>query len=451
MAKRTTRRSTTRRSTSTKRRRSSTKRRSYSRKRQPSLLERLLDLIRDRKRELIAIMLILVGLLTLVSMLSASQGLIASAWISILARGFGWGSFVIPLVFLAVGIWMLLQSMSKNLPRLESERVLGMVLLYLVALVVIQAIFGDVTFPMGAEATRWQGAGGALGAVLLSLMENALGIGGAIVAIIAWFLVSLTLTAGWTLPETLSFIWTGIRRFASTVQALWRTLFQSRKPARPSAKGYRDRLADIPAPESSPIPQPDIQVVSTPLAEEAPMTKMPRATVPTAGILEDKVWELPDLQQILEPGLPEKLDEEFDLQRGRLIEETLQAFGAPARVVEINRGPTVTQFGVEPGFVEGRGGRRTKVKVSKIASLADDLALALAAQSIRIEAPVPNKGYVGVEVPNAEIALVALRDIMLSENFQRIPSRLRLGLGRGVAGYPIAADLTAMPHLLIAG
>ena len=155
--------------------------------------------------------------------------------------------------------------------------------------------------------------------------------------------------------------------------------------------------------------------------------------------------------EILEPGVEGKADEAFDRERGRVIEETLLSFGAPAHVVEINRGPTITQFGVEPGFLEGRGGARTKVKVSKISALADDLALALAAPSIRVEAPVPGKGFVGIEVPNLEISLVALRDIMLSKEAERIHSALRLALGRDVSGKPIAADLAAMPHLLIAG
>jgi S-DNA-T family DNA segregation ATPase FtsK/SpoIIIE len=134
-----------------------------------------------------------------------------------------------------------------------------------------------------------------------------------------------------------------------------------------------------------------------------------------------------------------------------IIEHTLEVFGAPATVVEINQGPTVTQFGVEPSFLEMRSGKRTKVKVGKIAGLADDLALALHAQAIRIQAPVPGKGYVGIEVPNPAKALVSLRDVMETAEFQKIKSPLRLGLGQDVAGQPITADLTKMPHLLIAG
>ena len=134
----------------------------------------------------------------------------------------------------------------------------------------------------------------------------------------------------------------------------------------------------------------------------------------------------------------------------KVIEETLASFGAPVNVVEINRGPTITQFGVEPDFVETRAGR-TRVRVGKIAALADDLALALSAKRIRVEAPVPGKGFVGIEVPNDEIALVALRDVIESEAFRRLKSSLRFALGQDVAGNAVAADLAAMPHLLIAG
>jgi S-DNA-T family DNA segregation ATPase FtsK/SpoIIIE len=144
------------------------------------------------------------------------------------------------------------------------------------------------------------------------------------------------------------------------------------------------------------------------------------------------------------------LDAEADQNRARVIEETLASFGAPAKVVEINAGPTITQFGVEPLYLESRSGR-TRVRVGKIAALVDDLALALSARTIRIQAPVPGKGYVGIEVPNDEITLVALRDVIESQAFSRLTSPLRFALGQNVAGNAMAADLSVMPHLLIAG
>jgi S-DNA-T family DNA segregation ATPase FtsK/SpoIIIE len=137
--------------------------------------------------------------------------------------------------------------------------------------------------------------------------------------------------------------------------------------------------------------------------------------------------------------------------RAEVIEQTLSSFGAPGRVVEVNHGPVITQFGVEPDYVDGRAGKRIKVKVGKISSLSDDLALALAAPTVRIEAPVPGKGYVGIEVPNAEASNVGLRDVMDTPEFRNLKTTLKLALGQDVSGQPVVADMTAMPHMLIAG
>ncbi len=161
-------------------------------------------------------------------------------------------------------------------------------------------------------------------------------------------------------------------------------------------------------------------------------------------------WVIPPVEEVLDAGSDIAYDDQIDLERAGIIEETLRSFGAPARVIEINRGPTITQFGVEPDFIESRAGRM-RVRVSKITSLADDLALALSARTIRVQAPVPGKGFVGIEVPNEQISLVALRDILESEALKRMKSPLRFALGLNVAGNAVAADLAAMPHLLIAG
>ncbi|MEN6410306.1 MAG: DNA translocase FtsK, partial [Anaerolineaceae bacterium] len=130
-------------------------------------------------------------------------------------------------------------------------------------------------------------------------------------------------------------------------------------------------------------------------------------------------------------------------------------FGVPARVVGFRIGPTVTQFAVEPGFIEKPGAdgemMHQKVRVSQISALQRDLALALSAERLRIEAPVPGRSYVGIEVPNIRSTLVRLRPILETEAFQKIQSPLAIALGRDVSGQPVAADLARMPHLLIAG
>jgi len=134
-----------------------------------------------------------------------------------------------------------------------------------------------------------------------------------------------------------------------------------------------------------------------------------------------------------------------------LIEKTLAEFGIPAKVVGFRTGPTVTQFAVEPGYINKTDDERHKIRVSQISSLQRDLALALSAERLRIEAPVPGKSYVGIEIPNAKGSDVHVRPLVESEMFTRVNSPLALALGRDVSGRPVVSDLSSMPHLLIAG
>ena len=147
-----------------------------------------------------------------------------------------------------------------------------------------------------------------------------------------------------------------------------------------------------------------------------------------------------------ETGLARSIDVTY-LQA--TIVNTLAEFNVPVRVVHVESGPTVTQFGVEPLYVE-RSGQKRKVRVSRIVSLSDDLALALAAPAVRIEAPVPGRPYVGIEVPNPDKAVVGLRGVLESPEMRK-GGHLALPLGRNTSGQPVVVDLTKAPHLLIAG
>ncbi len=129
-------------------------------------------------------------------------------------------------------------------------------------------------------------------------------------------------------------------------------------------------------------------------------------------------------------------------ERVTLLEETLQSFGVDAKVVEVNQGPVITRYELEPA---------PGVKVSKIVSLADDLALSMAAPDVRIEAPIPGKARVGIEVPNKEVSSVYFRELIDDGEFAKRPGKLVFTLGRDIAGAPTYADLSKMPHLLIAG
>ncbi|MGL5640720.1 MAG: DNA translocase FtsK 4TM domain-containing protein, partial [Paraclostridium sp.] len=130
------------------------------------------------------------------------------------------------------------------------------------------------------------------------------------------------------------------------------------------------------------------------------------------------------------------------LKNASLLEKTLSDFGVEAKVNQVTVGPTITRYELQPS---------PGVKVSKIVNLTDDIALSLAAKSIRIEAPIPGKSAIGIEVPNEEAQMVTLREVLESDEFNKFDSPLAMGLGKDIAGKPIIADIGKMPHLLIAG
>jgi len=230
---------------------------------------------------------------------------------------------------------------------------------------------------------------------------------------------------------------------------------RSAQPAKAPPAGLWERLSRIP-------PRPAT------VLQAKPITAAPEKEANTAVSAESR-WSLPPIS-ILDSGKEPSLNGSENDRKARVIEETLASFGIETQVVEINPGPTVTQFGLEPGWVyrhrevrdKDREGNpvirqelisRIRVRVDAITARERDLALALAAPSIRIEAPVPGKSLVGIEVPNASFNTVSLRSIIESQPFRRLKakSRLALALGRGTGGEEVASDLSQMPHLLIAG
>jgi len=237
--------------------------------------------------------------------------------------------------------------------------------------------------------------------------------------------------------------------------------------AEPEPDEFEEAVAGAPPEEES-----EILVTSEP--EEKPEAF--QRTLPM-GRPAGRGWELPPIDLLTETA-EEDIRPVDNEARAQLIVDTLASFGVNAKVVSINQGPTVTQFGVEPGWetktrtvmvrdekgkpVYDRDGKpqyrtevvsRTRVRVNRITALANDLTLALAAPTIRIEAPVPGRPIIGIEVPNTSTSLVTMRSVIESTAFQRVAARSHIGLalGKGVSGEPVAADLGKMPHLLIAG
>jgi S-DNA-T family DNA segregation ATPase FtsK/SpoIIIE len=154
-------------------------------------------------------------------------------------------------------------------------------------------------------------------------------------------------------------------------------------------------------------------------------------------------YHLPTLDLLDSPPPIEARQIKEDLtHNARILEETLDDFGISVKVTDIERGPVITRYELEPA---------PGVKLNRIVTLSDDISLAMKAQSIRIVAPIPGKARVGVEIPNIQSSLVYLKDVLESKDFQEAESKLTLALGKDIAGHSVVTDLGEMPHLLIAG
>ena len=388
----------------------------------------------ERKLDIFGIGLMLFGILTLLSFFTARTGMLTVWWTATLTKAIGLGGYALPVLLIVFGLWLLMRNIEK-LPMVSFERVLGLILGFVNLLLWFELIsrsrFVSGTVSLG---------GGTLGRWILDLLIHWLGKPGAIIAISAWLLTSLILLLDLSMSD-LS-VWTGKK--LKTLQHKFVDLAKSLQKR--SQAGHKQEQIRKTA-------QPDRTVLENNVTQPKQPEPVANLAKPAVTQIENKprkTWILPHPEEILAPIVKVSVDEENDQHRARVIEETLRSFSTPAHVVEIKRGPSITLFGVEPDFIESRNGR-TRVRVSNIVRLADDIAMALKASRIRIQAPVPGKGYVGIEVPNQQIAMVSLLEIIQSTTFSTMEAPLRFALGKDVSGNPAAADLASMPHLLIAG
>jgi len=385
--------------------------------------ERLVDGVIARRREVGGVLLFLLAVVTLLSL----AGLTEAGWLGwgtrLLRQVLGWGAFPATLALAALGLAVTAGRIPRTL-AFQPAQVAGLVVFILV-LIAFSHLLGSYSL-QDAFAGKGGGlVGWALSEPLFAFLGPFLA-GLVYVVLLAWAFMLL-------FGRTADDVRAGLER-ASHALAAWADRVD---PDRVDVVGR--------APEKGAA-----VAAATPAGAEALL----EPELSSAATHPRRDTRLPTYDLLDQGETLVHARDEIDW-KSRRIEETLADFGLPARVVEVRRGPTVTQFGVEPGYVERPAPdgelKQQKVRVGQIAALQRDLTLALAVNRLRIEAPVPGRNVVGIEVPNSETSVVRLRGILESPGFARLSSSLGVALGRDVAGAPVMSDLAKLPHLLIAG
>lgn len=381
------------------------------------------------------------ALLILLAHLQLTDGALLTPLVILLQRAFGWGIFIIVVGLGVLGLLLLRRRTAKT-PLLNWTRVVAFEVAT-VAMLVLLALMGEQSLARAEQGLDGGLFGWGLAEFFTLLMPPPVV---AVLAIVLFFL-GMAIATGLMAALRREMV-AGLRRVAAAGESAPVGMprpAEQRESSQAPVLTPSGGAAPAAKPRAPFIPPQFRKNFSLPRNGEQQPANVPQrdTRLPPLSLLTDERTSRPDERHIN--------------QTAGLIEKTLAEFGIPARVVGFQVGPTVTQFAVEPGFVEKeKGGAeeqavRQKVRVSQISALQRDLTLALSATRLRIEAPVPGRPYVGIEVPNRASAMVRLRPLMESESFAKAESPLTVALGRDVSGKPVIADLGRMPHLLIAG
>lgn len=332
----------------------------------------------------------------------------------LLEKYFGWGSIFFPIVLVLFGF--LLSRLRFFLSRLNVS--IGFLLIF-VSLVSL-------------------GKTGIIGIKIFSILAEILTDAGAILVFMAGFFIGIIVFFDTSIDEVFSFFVFLYKNIPRLIPNQLLSVFKTKKQLLIKGK------------QQISIKGEGVKQVSSLASSQA---SSPKIIKKEPVILSDKlvsnalsgneIWEYPPFSLLSE--VPDKKAERGDIKKvAAVIEKTLQSFGIDARVAEVNLGPAVTQYALEIAL---------GTKVSKITSLSNDLALATEAPTgqIRIEAPIPGRNLVGIEIPNRSLEVVSLKTMLSSSVMQKSKSKLTVSLGLDVSGNPIVADITKMPHVLVAG
>jgi S-DNA-T family DNA segregation ATPase FtsK/SpoIIIE len=415
----------------------------------------------ELKYEIFGIALFALGILGIVSLLSPDAGFISGIIDRALKSIAGEGRYIFPFLLILIGVKLV---RSRRQARIN-DRMYGVILLFLVVLAFFHlAIPVDDSFSAGLAGD----GGGLIGALISYICIKSFGITGTYVILIASSLIAMLLLTnlsasamikGFTekVQQALKKIWQTAMNFIfeevdeeKEVRAAVPVIFDHEEVQHPVFDRFNNEMVKSQK-ERLPILTPALKSKQEVTGEAA------AGSGTEVSGRDDEVFDLfakdytrelpsfrlPPVSLLSRPPRVKNVRLSKDINENiRILEETLESFGVKAKVMQVSRGPAITRYEIQPP---------SGVKVSRIVALADDIALSMAAPDVRIEAPIPGKAAVGIEVPNKEISMVHLRDLLESQEFIQSGSKLSIALGKDIAGNTEVADLTKMPHLLIAG
>jgi S-DNA-T family DNA segregation ATPase FtsK/SpoIIIE len=394
------------------------------------------------RQEIVAVLGLFIAAFILISLISA-QTSPASNWcgevgrlVSQLLLGFtGWGAYLL------VGLLAWISFLFFN-PRMSFERLPQVTLGISGSIISCCALLSSLSL----RSPDLLESGGFLGKTVFTLIHSLLGSTGTILILVLVLIISLMLSTQFSPYQLIGLIWKSLK---GLVKGLFGALgFAAQKiKNRPkkAAKIKKERSAPLVATEvepevkSEPVVQPVVKEFPKPEEPEAEEGDKAFHTAPLAR----GNWKLPPLSLLARnKQVAEKVDKNVYLKISKQLEQKLKNFGVSGKVVGISPGPVVTTYEYSPA---------PGIKINKIVGLADDLALGLKAQSVRVIGSVPGKSALGIEIPNEVRQVVYIRELLGSERYQNNRAKLAIVLGLDVVGTPTIADLARMPHLLMAG
>ncbi|MCB9076335.1 MAG: DNA translocase FtsK [Anaerolineaceae bacterium] len=387
------------------------------------------------QREIAGAMTLFISIITLLSLLSLSEGTVSGWWADFFRQLFGWGAIPAASLLGALGALLTFSRLRDETKPLPFDIIVAIEVLLIVGLALTHLLAvepGEYAVRLAREGS----GGGFVGWGVSNFVVELVGDGAAIILLFIIGLAALGVMA----------------RFSFADAAQWTELINRWAQQRLEDQD-RDTLVDAvePSPEA---PSKKSSKTASPKAKP-PKPPAPEMTAELAlTTLPHTQRALPPIS-LLAPPVKDAGQGANARYQAQIIEETLGGFGIPGEVVEINSGPTVTQFGLKLGTIERKlpdgATIQQRIRVNKVLALSNDLALALSASPIRIEAPVPGRPLVGIEVPNTDKTMVSLRGVIESDDFQKSTKPLLVALGKGVSGQAVSASLVDTPHLLIAG